>query len=53
MFDLVMNSPEAESVFTAAAEVLGQDPRRFVREAAAADLFSRGRRSARRGRDAP
>jgi [acyl-carrier-protein] S-malonyltransferase len=40
MFDLVMNSPEAEPVFTAAAEVLGQDPRRFVREAAPADLFS-------------
>ena len=39
MFDLVMNSPEAEPVFTAAAEVLGQDPRRFVREAAPADLF--------------
>ena len=35
-----MNSPEAEPVFTAAAEVLGQDPRRFVREAAPADLFS-------------
>jgi [acyl-carrier-protein] S-malonyltransferase len=40
MFDLVANSPEAEPVFTAAAEVLGQDPRRFVREAAPADLFS-------------
>ena len=40
MIDLVMNSPEAEPVFTAAAEVLGQDPRRFVREAAPADLFS-------------
>jgi len=40
MFDLVMNSPEAEPVFTAAAEALGQDPRRFVREAAPADLFS-------------
>jgi [acyl-carrier-protein] S-malonyltransferase len=39
MFDLVMNSPEAEPVFTAAAEALGQDPRRFVREAAPADLF--------------
>src|ERR1700677_3764569 len=40
MFDLVANSPEAEPVFIAAAEVLGQDPRRFVREAAPADLFS-------------
>jgi [acyl-carrier-protein] S-malonyltransferase len=40
MFDLVASCPEAEPVFTAAAEVLGQDPRRFVREAAPADLFS-------------
>ena len=40
MFDLVANCPEAEPVFAAAAEVLGQDPRRFVREAAPADLFS-------------
>jgi len=40
MFDLVANCPEAESVFTAAAEALGQDPRRFVQEAAPADLFS-------------
>src|ERR1700722_1173639 len=40
MFDLVANCPEAEPVFTAAAEVLGQDPRQFVREAAPADLFS-------------
>ena len=40
MFDLVANCPEAEPVFAAAAEVLGQDPRRFVREAARADLFS-------------
>jgi [acyl-carrier-protein] S-malonyltransferase len=42
MFDLVANCPEAEPVFAAAAEVLGQDPRRFVREAAPADLFSDG-----------
>jgi len=40
MFDLVASCPEAEPVFIAAAEVLGQDPRRFVREAAPADLFS-------------
>jgi [acyl-carrier-protein] S-malonyltransferase len=40
MFDLVASCPEAEPLFIAAAEVLGQDPRRFVREAAAADLFS-------------
>jgi [acyl-carrier-protein] S-malonyltransferase len=40
MFDLVASCPEAEPVFAAAAEVLGQDPRRFVREAASADLFS-------------
>jgi [acyl-carrier-protein] S-malonyltransferase len=40
MFDLVANCPEAEPIFTTAAEVLGQDPRRFVREAAPADLFS-------------
>jgi [acyl-carrier-protein] S-malonyltransferase len=40
MFDLVASCPEAEPVFAAAAEVLGQDPRRFVREAAPTDLFS-------------
>jgi [acyl-carrier-protein] S-malonyltransferase len=40
MFDLVANCPETEPVFAAAAGVLGQDPRRFVREAAPADLFS-------------
>jgi [acyl-carrier-protein] S-malonyltransferase len=40
MFDLVANCPEAEPVFAAAADALGQDPRRFVREAAPADLFS-------------
>ena len=40
MFDLVASCPEAEPLFIAAAEVLGQDPRRFVREAAPADLFS-------------
>ena len=40
MFDLVADCPEAEPVFAAAAGVLGQDPRRFVREAAPADLFS-------------
>lgn len=40
MFDLVANCPEAEPVFAAAASVLGKDPRRFVREAAPAELFS-------------
>ena len=40
MFDLIASCPEAEPVFAAAAEVLGQDPRRFVREAARPDLFS-------------
>ena len=40
MFDLVANCPEAEPVFSTAAEVRGQDPRRFVREAAPADPFS-------------
>jgi [acyl-carrier-protein] S-malonyltransferase len=40
MFDLVANCPEAEPVFAAAAGVLGQDPRCFVREADPADLFS-------------
>ena len=40
MFDLVANCQEAEPIFTAAAVVLGQDPRRFVREAAPAELFS-------------
>ena len=40
MFDLVANCPEAEPVFSTAAEVLGEDPRRFVQEAAPADLFS-------------
>jgi [acyl-carrier-protein] S-malonyltransferase len=40
MFDLVADCPEAEPIFAAAASVLGQDPRRFVREAAPADLFS-------------
>jgi [acyl-carrier-protein] S-malonyltransferase len=40
MFDLVANCTEAQPVFAVAAGVLGQDPRRFVREAAPADLFS-------------
>jgi [acyl-carrier-protein] S-malonyltransferase len=40
MFDLVASCPEAEPVFAAAAKALGQDPRRFVREAASADLFA-------------
>lgn len=40
MFDLVACCPEAEPVFAAAADVLGEDPRRFVHEAASAELFS-------------
>jgi [acyl-carrier-protein] S-malonyltransferase len=40
MFDLVANCPKAEPIFAAAARVLGQDPRLFVRKAAPADLFS-------------
>src|SRR4029077_8406793 len=40
MFDLVANCPEAEPVFAVADGVMGQDPRRVVREAAPADLFS-------------
>jgi [acyl-carrier-protein] S-malonyltransferase len=40
MFNLVASSPEAEPVFTAAAGVLGQDPRRFVREVDLEDLFA-------------
>jgi [acyl-carrier-protein] S-malonyltransferase len=40
MFDLVADCPEAEPIFAVAAGALGQDPRRFVREAAPADLFS-------------
>ena len=40
MFDLVADSPEAEPIFVVAAGVLGRDPRRYVREAAPADLFS-------------
>jgi [acyl-carrier-protein] S-malonyltransferase len=40
MFDLVANCPEAEPVFVAAAGVLGQDPRRFVRETTPVDMFS-------------
>ena len=39
MFDLVADCPECEPVFLAAAEELGQDPRRFVREHPPADLF--------------
>ena len=40
MFDLVANCPAAEPVFATAAAILGQDPRRFVKEAAPAELFS-------------
>jgi [acyl-carrier-protein] S-malonyltransferase len=40
MFDLVADYPEAEPIFAAAADALGQDPRRYVRQATPADLFS-------------
>jgi [acyl-carrier-protein] S-malonyltransferase len=40
MFDLVAGCPQADPVFRRAAEILGQDPRRFAREAAPAVLFS-------------
>jgi [acyl-carrier-protein] S-malonyltransferase len=40
MFDLVANCPGAEPIFAAAAGALGRDPRRFVQQAAPADLFS-------------
>jgi len=40
MFDLVAACPEAEAVFAAAARVLGQDPRRLVRDADAATLYA-------------
>jgi [acyl-carrier-protein] S-malonyltransferase len=40
MFDLVADCPACEPVFAAAAEQLGQDPRRFVRQAAQAELFA-------------
>src|SRR5271163_3099991 len=40
MFDLVADCPACEPVFAAASEQLGQDPRRFVREAAQAELFA-------------
>jgi len=40
MFDLFADCPAAEPVFTAASKLLGEDPRRFVRQAAPADLFN-------------
>jgi [acyl-carrier-protein] S-malonyltransferase len=40
MFDLFADCPASEPVFIAASEALGQDPRRFVRDAAPADLFA-------------
>lgn len=40
MFDLFADCAAAEPVFVAASEVLGEDPRRFVRQAAPADLFA-------------
>jgi [acyl-carrier-protein] S-malonyltransferase len=40
MFDLFADCSAAEPVFAAASKLLGQDPRRFVREAAPADLFA-------------
>jgi [acyl-carrier-protein] S-malonyltransferase len=40
MFDLIADCAECEPVFAAASEQLGQDPRRFVRQAAEAELFA-------------
>src|SRR5271156_1722435 len=40
MFDLFADCPASEPVFIAASEQLGEDPRRFVRDAAPADLFA-------------
>jgi [acyl-carrier-protein] S-malonyltransferase len=42
MFDLAAESPAAEPIFAEATRLLGKDPRRFVREAAPAELFSNG-----------
>ena len=43
MFDLFAGDPEAEPIFAAASELLGQDPRRFVREAGPEDFRGSGR----------
>jgi [acyl-carrier-protein] S-malonyltransferase len=40
MFDLIADCAACEPVFAAASEQLGQDPRRFVRQAAEAELFA-------------
>jgi [acyl-carrier-protein] S-malonyltransferase len=40
MFGLCGDCPESEPVFAAAAQYLGQDPRKFVREASAEALFA-------------
>jgi [acyl-carrier-protein] S-malonyltransferase len=40
MFDLVASCRQAADIFRVATDMLGQDPRRLVREAAPADLFS-------------
>jgi [acyl-carrier-protein] S-malonyltransferase len=40
MFNLCANCQASEPIFAAAAQYLGQDPRRFVREAPAEALFS-------------
>ena len=40
MFDLIADCPACEPVFVAASEPLGQDPRRFVRQVAQAELFA-------------
>lgn len=67
MFDLAADCPEAGPMLAVAAGVLGRDPRRFVREAPPAELFSdfpgrscaarrpwlHGPRLARPGRRAP
>jgi [acyl-carrier-protein] S-malonyltransferase len=40
MFDLLADAPEAAPVFAAATRVLGHDPREWVREAGAEDLYA-------------
>ncbi len=40
MFELVADCPEAESHFRCGGRPAGQEPRRFVKEADSADLFS-------------
>lgn len=40
MFDLCRDSPLSEPIFSVAGELLGEDPRRFVVEAAPEELFA-------------